>query len=328
MYRPLTSLREFVELSGGLDSGRKLSKLCETEIAGFNEKTAHIFLAKAKELAESREFASDDIIKNIRASSGNISKVKDYDKVSQSAKLLASMADRSFVSTEITEVNELMEFMESRTPYFTEGFKNGSFTVSNLYVTLVITVYHSVAELIFNQVQMLKMPTGEYQMNLRKLSKEDTDNKVILQHMKVTIANIRNGRMDRFLKDQHKNTSEYTALKEAFPIVFGAFFVIYVIIHIRDVIYNFLMFRKRIADWFYSYALFIEMHAELIRKDRKDVAKKQEAVAKKFRAMGDIFAVENDLANRNTVAQTRKQDIEVSGEVQNAHSDTAGGILI
>jgi hypothetical protein len=194
-------------------------------------------------------------------------------------------------------------------------------------MSLVLTVFHATATFILRGIDYVKSPRGDYEIKMKNFDMEDD---VALSSLSSTVVNIRNGKMDNFLKTSAKKESACLTEDIIAAFIIGSFgvFLIWMVINIRNIIYLFLRSRKHIASWLVSYADYIEMHANGIARDKKDIAAKQLKVAERFRKTAEIFAVESQLANRTTLADTKKQDIEVSGEAKVAQSSTSGSIII
>jgi hypothetical protein len=318
----MKSIREYAKIAGN-ENERWFVRLNESAQNKYTDSTANLLLDRLKSITESKDFASDDVIKKIRASKGHVIHIKEFMDASLCVDKLNSLVGKQ-ISSKLSELQILIEFLQSRAQYFAYGFESGSYLITNLYMSLVLNVFHATATFILRGVDYVKTPRGEYEMKMKTFNMEDD---VALSGLSSTVENIRNGKMDNFLKTTIKKES--TMLKED-PIAIGvlAFFIIWLVLHVRDIIFLFLHFRKNVANWFISYAEYIEMHAQSISRDKKDVAKKQEAIAKRFRDVAEVFAVESDLANRSTLSVTRKQDIEVSSSARTAQSSDSGSIII
>jgi hypothetical protein len=318
----LKSIREYAALAG-TDNERYFIKLSESEQASYTEQTASILLERLKSITETKDFASDGIIEKIRNSRGNAVLIKEYVDAVTCINKLSSVTGK-VLSVKTAELQDLIEFMQTRMQYFVHGFENNAYLVTSMYMSMVLTVLQSTSTLILRGIDYVKTPRGDFEIKSKTFDAEDD---VILSSLSATVANIRSGKVDTFLKSAIKK-EDVSLSENVFIITSLAVFVIWLIINIRNIVYLFLRGRKDFASWLGAYADYIEMHAASIAKDRKDVARRQEKVAGHFRKLAEIFAVESQIANRTTLSDTKKQDIEVSGEGRNAQSSTPAAIII
>jgi hypothetical protein len=249
-----------------------------------------------------QQFKDDPVLGQMLKTKGDITVIKNYDDMEQSLNGLLSLYNSSRGSNlprEILDVETIHMYLLKNRSMFKKAFSKNLREVEFFYASLCLTLFHSVALLIVRTVKFVK--DGQIHRTVLTGSMDDP---VMLSNLHTVTRNIRSGKVDEFLKTALKGNG----LHEFVTLGIASGLALWIIWSIRDIVYYFFTARKKVAVWFDSYAIFLEMHAAKTAKHNKGAAKKQAALAKKFHKVSDTFDVEVESHSKRVVKQLKKLD--------------------
>ena len=137
--------RQLIESMMYLSESEKidLKNLTEAEVGQVSQNIIR-YIFKAVE----KFFDRDPALKEFVLSKGDITKVANYNHMSESLKYLAKQSFKGNVNETILNLQSVHTFLTKNKSTFVEGFKQGNRNVQFYYCTLAITLFTSLAMLL------------------------------------------------------------------------------------------------------------------------------------------------------------------------------------
>jgi len=258
-----------------------------------------------------KNWEQDPVLSKIMGSRGSLRVIKEHDLFESSLREYSEMTKQSAVPSVreyAKQLNTLNDFIKANESIFNSAFRTDHRIIMFYYSSLVTLLYHGFAYILSITLDVSKdgqLITGVFQ------DEKNVANNVLIANLETISKQIDNKQAQEFLSkaledDGKMNINEDMGLT-AFVLA-SAGIVAATIWFMRDLIEYMFIFRNTIADWFDSYALFLEMRNASLASSNKGAASKQKAIAKKFRAVASKFVVENETANKEAIKRIGEQN--------------------
>lgn len=252
---------------------------------------------------------------DIPDSQGDITKVKDYQKLLDSLDVVEGIAkDSGKTIEEVQTVRNAIKNIESRKEAFGNAFVMKDNLMVLIYVTTVMGIYYATSHLITVTIEYVRDPDVDSIETIMTNLDYNKDRMLALNNLQKFNQLVDAGDLDKLIKhNQEKNGQNFsgtTALLIGVSIIPLASLFIYTI---RELVYLFYFSRIKFADFCELQMEFLNAQAEFNNsrkasngKDYKKIAKKQKTIVKKLEKIRNFVEVQNNKAVKQTVNQVRK----------------------
>ena len=310
----INTLKKFISsniISEGYQLKKEIESLSEARtIQLSNELIKKIFKDAAGKVSEV-DFG------DIPNSKGDITKVKDYDKLKDSLELLKQISIESKEPIpEIDIVKESLTNLEKYTEEFQKGFSKSNDVMILLYSTTVLGIYYSVSYLISVAVEYIKDPSYDtFKTTITSIDKKDKD--VVISNLNRFNNLISKGDLDKLIKANEDITKKQA---QGFTGIEGYAFVeliLYlglatsIIPIIKELIYQFYYSRVKFADFCTLHSDFLEGNIEYLKNNPSvSSSEKKKIISKQKKVIDNINKLRNFIELR-----TKKANIETNREI-------------
>ena len=286
--------RQLIESMMYLSESEKvdLKKLTEAEVGQVSQNIIR-YIFKAVE----KFFDRDPALKEFVLSKGDVTKVANYNHMSESLKYLAKQSFKGNVNETILNLQTVHTFLIKNKSTFVEGFKQGNRNVQFYYCTLTITLFTSLAMLLTG---LTEIGAGRNAPSV-DMSNFEVDN-IIFSNLKAAANDIKAGKSVLFIDESVKQGNKLTE-SFAIPIIFALCMSIFWFM--RDIVVFFFKVRHNLSKWFESYSVFLEMRALALEPQNSKAAARYKVISDKFTAIANFIRVDADVANKEAVKDIR-----------------------
>lgn len=307
------TVSSLLELSGFRTN--KLSQLSESSQRSISSGIAQ----KIFDMVEDK-FESDPLLKEIMKTEGDVTKMSKFSDLEDSINYLSVLAARSESRPKAINAleNVLTHLLENKRS-FAEAFKRNYAPLKFYYTSMVINLFNSTALVITSAVGYYPSTDSMDNTGSVSLWGDGMVDDITLSALYTLDTNIKNRKSQEFIKH---SLGDIKNLKESIAVTVGVGLAvsIWVLWYIRDIIFYFLRTRRIVAEWFESYATFLEIRATTANPNSTS-ASKQKKLADKFRGISKKINIEAETTSKRTAKDLRKLDNKELGNSVDAYND-------
>lgn len=234
---------------------------------------------------------------DIPDSKGDIEKVKYYENTIQSLDVLEELFRKNnIMEPGIEVVRKSIGFMKLYKPHFCNGFKYKHDFIMIMYNSLVMAIIDATCVMISSYMEFIISSEPDYTLN-HVITKQRSS--VSFENLKSFNTVCENGNMGQIMSYMIKE--QKNALMGADVVVTGVivFGLLSIVPLIRELIYFYYKSRVKVSEYLELQSQFLEMNKLAVEssnrspKERKEIAKKQDAIITKMRKMADKIQINN-----------------------------------
>lgn len=234
---------------------------------------------------------------DIPDSKGDIERVKYYENTIQSLDVLEELFRKNnIMEPGIEVVRKSIGFMKLYKPHFCNGFKYKHDFIMIMYNSLVMAIIDATCVMISSYMEFIISSEPDYTLN-HVITKQRSS--VSFENLKSFNTVCENGNMGQIMSYMIKE--QKNALMGADVVVTGVivFGLLSIVPLIRELIYFYYKSRVKVSEYLELQSQFLEMNKLAVEssnrspKERKEIAKKQDAIITKMRKMADKIQINN-----------------------------------
>ena len=264
---------------------------------------------------------------SIPQTKGDITKLTMYDDLKDVCSIIKGIIDEyGDKGGAIDTVNLAMVNVETRKDLFMRAYRADCELPVMLYENTVLAIVSAVSYLIAGCIELIKAPSDEtYKIQLDKLAYSKSRDHLLYTTLGKFNKACEKGDVDKACNDviSHR-VRKFTGITIGSGIVGGAILGIAIIMNIiplmREMVYMAYYTRVKISDFFNIQADLLQMNAFNVEANgainaekRKDIAKKQKAIADRFRSIANKVQIDvkqaESKASREIESNPRKYKV-------------------
>ena len=276
----------------------------------------------------------------IPESKGDITAVDQYPTIIKTVKLIEDLL-RHYKQpyTTIDEVSKAIDYLEINKDLFRRGFAMKSNIIEMTYNTAVLNIIGTLSYMVTTMVHFISQP-GKigYEIMLDKRGIARTKESLVYSNLTSMNNAFKTGEIKAAFTPIIRNKARGFAGIGLGTIVMagaGAAVLLNILPILRELTYFYYAADTRISQYFDLQADLLEMNAQAIRagevnslEDKKIVAQRQEAIARRFRKVADFFEVNGRTAEKDSTKEMKKDNVKYKvNDVVDSQPDSAGESL-
>ena len=276
----------------------------------------------------------------IPESKGDITAVDQYPTIIKTVKLIENLL-KQFKQpyTTIDEVSKAIDYLELNKDLFRRGFAMKSNIIEMTYNTAVLNIVGTLSYMVTTMVHFISQPGKVgYEIMLDKRGIARTKESLVYLNLTSMNNAFKAGEIKAAFTPIIRNKAKGFAGIGLGAIAMagaGAAVLLNILPILRELTYFYYASNTRISQYFDLQADLLEMNAQAIRagevnslEDKKIVAQKQEAIARRFRKVADFFEVNSSTAEKDSTEEMKKAHTEYKvNDVVDSQPDSAGESL-
>ena len=318
-YNSIHRSKAFQEAMKCFDNSDKMTRAILLSVNEADQNT--VMTSLANKLYQHIVDKVDDIdFGTIPLSKGDVTKIDNYDKLTDCINIIAEILqqyhqDTSSIETVATALQNIID----RTDMFTKAYKFNTEMPIIIYNTIVLSIVSSVSYMISACIDFIKSSGNEgFEVSLDRVALQKTKDNVLFKDLgkfnKLCASGEFDKAMDYVINTNSKNFSGLAAYGAAsVSIVLGIILLIIPII--RELIFFFYYSRCKVSDYFEAQASLLTMNAYNIEnnltrndKDKKEIATKQRKIADKFKKIADTIKIKTKTGEAKSQKDIKKLD--------------------
>ena len=263
----------------------------------------------------------DDIdFGTIPLSKGDVTKIDNYDQLTDCINIIAEILQQYNQNTESIEtIATALQNIIDRTDMFTKAYKLNIEMPIIIYNTMVLSVVSSVSYMISACIEFIKAGDNQgFQIALDKAALSKTMNNVLFKDLERFNKICGSGEFDKAMNYViNQNTKNLTGWDMynigSVAMILGILLLIIPLI--RELIFFFYYSRCKVADYFEAQASLLTMNAYNIEnnltrgdKEKKEIANKQKKIADKFKKIAEAIKIKNKTGEAKSQNDIKKLD--------------------
>ena len=283
----------------------------------------------------------DDIdFGTIPLSKGDITKIDNYDKLTDCINIIAEILQQYHQSIESIEtVATALQNIIDRTDMFTKAYKLNIEMPIIIYNTMALSIVSSVSYMISACIEFIKSGDEGFQIALDKAALSKTMNNVLFKDLAKFNKICGSGEFDKAMNYViNQNTKNLTGwdMYNVGSVAMVLGLLLLIIPLIRELIFFFYYSRCKVADYFEAQASLLTMNAYNIEnnltrgdKDKKQIASKQKKIAEKFKKIAEAIKIKNKTGEVKSQNDIKKLDSKKykQDEVLDSIPDSSNSVL-
>ena len=276
----------------------------------------------------------------IPESKGDITAVDQYPTIIKTVKLIEDLLKHyKQPYTTIDEVSKAIDYLELNKDLFRRGFAIKSNIIEITYNTAILNIIGTLSYMVTTMVHFISQP-GKigYEIMLDKRGIARTKESLVYSNLTSMNNAFKTGEIKAAFTPIIRNKARGFAGIGLGTIAMagaGAAVLLNILPILRELTYFYYAADTRISQYFDLQADLLEMNAQAIRagevnslEDKKIVAQRQEAIARRFRKVADFFEVNGRTAEKDSTKEMKKDNVKYKvNDVVDSQPDSAGGSL-
>lgn len=285
----------------------------------------------------------DDIdFGTIPSSKGDITKIDNYDKLTDCINIISEILNQYHQPTESIETIQMaLHNMIDRKDLFEKAYKFNVEMPIIIYNTIALAIVSSVSFMISSCVEFIKLPEDKgFDIAVDKTGVVKTKDNLLFNDLskfnKLCDKGDFDKAMDYVMKQYANNFAGASFAFTASSIVVALGLILLIIPVIRELIFFFYYSRTRVSDYFDSQATLLTMNAYNIEnnltreeKSRKEIANKQRKIADFFKKLANKIKINTktgEVKSNKDISALNKQKYKTSDVMDNI-PDSANSVL-
>jgi hypothetical protein len=285
----------------------------------------------------------DDIdFGTIPNSAGDITKIDNYDELTDCINIISDILQQYHQSTEPIEVISIaIQNMIDRRDMFEKAYKLNVEMPIIVYNTIVLSIVSSVSFMISSCIEFIRIPEDRgFEIAIDKVAAAKVKDNILFQDLKKFNKICADGSfdkaMDYVIKQNANNFSGAGFVFSVSSVVVILGILLMIIPMIRELIFFFYYARAKTSDYFdaqssllYINSYNIENNLTKDEKQRKEIASKQRKIADNFKKISNILKVNLNTGTKKGSAEVAKLDKQKlkQDEVLDRIPDSSNSVL-
>ena len=283
----------------------------------------------------------DDIdFGTIPLSKGDITKIENYDQLTDCINIIAEILQQYHQSTESIEViASALQNIIDRTDMFTKAYKLNIEMPMIIYNTMALSIVSSVSYMISACIEFVKSSDQGFEIALDKSALSKTMNNVLFKDLAKFNKLCNSGEFDKAMDFViNQNTKNLTGwdMYNVGSVAMVLGIILLIIPLIRELIFFFYYSRCKVSNYFDAQASLLTMNAYNIEnnltrgdKEKKEIAGKQKKIAEKFKKIADAIKIKNKTGEVQSQKDIKKLDSKKyrQDEVLDSIPDSSNSVL-
>lgn len=300
----------------------KEDKMTRNILLSVNEADQNVVMTSlANKLYEHIVDKVDDIdFGTIPLSKGDITKIENYDKLTECINIIADILQQYNQSTDSIEViATALQNIIDRTDMFTKAYKLNIEMPIIIYNTIALSIVSSVSYMISVCIDFIKSGNDQgVQISLDRVALSKTKDNVLFKDLEKFNKICSSGEFDKVMDYViANNTKNFSGLAmygtASVAVILGAMLLIIPLI--RELIFFFYYSRCKVSDYFDAQAALLTVNAYNIEnnltqeyKNKKDIVAKQRKIADKFKKIADAIKIKSRTGEAKSQKEVKKLD--------------------
>ena len=260
----------------------------------------------------------DDIdFGDIPDSKGDVTLLAQYGKIRDCIDTLTKILQQYKQPLDtIDTIRAALDNIENDRDIYKRGFQTGVEIIKTTYNSIVLAIIDSISYMIAVTVEYIKNPNNDgYKVVFDRAGIARTKDSLVYSNLASFNEACRKGQISNafrpLIKAKVKNLAATSLLLLSTGIAIAGILVNILPI-LREITYFFFSGRVRIAQYFSIQADLLEMNAEMLKSgeldsidDTKRVAKRQQAIADRFRSISNFFALSTKEADKKSTSMIK-----------------------
>ena len=276
----------------------------------------------------------------IPESKGDITAIDQYPTIIKTVDLIRDLLKRyKQPYTTIDEVSNAIDYLEINKDLFRRGFAMKSNIIDMTYNTAVLNSVGTLSYMVTTMVHFIAQPGKVgYEIMLDKRGIARTKESLVYSNLTSMNNAFKTGEIKAAFTPIIRNKARGFAGIGLGTIAMagaGAAVLLNILPILRELTYFYYAADTRISQYFDLQADLLEMNAQAIRagevnslEDKKIVAQRQEAIARRFRKVADFFEVNGRTAEKDSTKEMKKDNVKYKvNDVVDSQPDSAGESL-
>lgn len=250
----------------------------------------------------------DDIdFGDIPETKGDITKLSNYEQLVDSLDVMKSLLSQyGQKANPVDTVLEALDNIRSRREMFEKAFKLSIELPMVMYSTMTLAVIQANSYLISTCVEFIKIPNGDsYEAVVDKIAVNKTKDNLVLNNLAKFNQCCKKGDFDKsmgyVISQASKNLlGVSTSVAGVAAVVALTLLATNILPIMRELVYFFFHTRTQVSDYFYIQSELLKINAQAVEtnpgmkaKERKEISKKQYAIANFFDKVANKIAIDN-----------------------------------
>lgn len=240
----------------------------------------------------------------IPKSKGDITKIENFESLLETINLIRDIVKQYGQSTEpIDIVDTAIENIKSRENLFSKAYALDVELPIVLYNTITLSIVSSVSFLIATSIEYIKSPGDDtFQVSLDKTAYNKTAHNLLFTDLKRFNDSCKKGDINMIINNVMnqavKKESIGAVITVSASIIFLATLAKNILPILQELVYFFFHSRQSISDYFAVQADLLQINAsnlvyktDIDESRKKDIIKKQNKIASKFRSISNFFDI-------------------------------------
>lgn len=219
----------------------------------------------------------------------------------------------------IDQIRAALDNIENDRDLYKKGFMANVDIIQTTYNTMVLAVISSISYMISVTVEFIKNPGKDtYNIVLDRAGLARTKDSLVYNSLvkfnnACSKGQIRNA-YTPLIKARVRNFAATSLLTVSFGIAVAGI-IMNILPILRELAYFFYAGRVRVSQYFDAQADLLQMNAEMLKNgevmsndNAKDVAKKQQSIADRFRKIANFFAIKTKDADKKATSDMKKDN--------------------
>lgn len=255
----------------------------------------------------------DDIdFGGIPATKGDITKLENYDKISECIEVIRELLVQYKQPTDsIDIIDEALGNIKSRKDVFEKGFRYNIEFIMVIYSTITLSIISSVSYLISTCVEFIKTPSQDnFQLSLDHVALVKTKQNLLFNNLKRFNSSCTKGDIDRSFDFIIKNGVKELVGTTMGTVAIGVAIVgliLNILPMLRELVFFFYYSRMRISDYFDVQADLLQINAynlqnaeaPMKKTDKERIVKKQLKIVQLFRTVANKLSIDTKQSEKS-----------------------------
>ena len=276
----------------------------------------------------------------IPESKGDITAIDQYPTIIKTVNLIRDLLKQyKQPYTTIDEVSKAIDYLELNKDLFRRGFAMKSNIIEMTYNTAVLNIVGTLSYMVTTMVHFISQPGKVgYEIMLDKRGIARTKESLVYSNLTSMNNAFKAGEIKAAFTPIIRNKAKGFAGIGLGAIAMagaGAAVLLNILPILRELTYFYYASNTRISQYFDLQADLLEMNAQAVRagevnslEDKRIVAQKQEAIARRFRQAADFFEVNGRTAEKDSTKAMKQDNVKYKvNDVVDSQPDSAGGSL-
>lgn len=262
---------------------------------------------------------------DIPETKGDVTKLSNYEDLVDSLDVMKNLLGQyNQRSNPIDIVLESLDNIRSRRELFEKAFRLNIDLPIVMYSTMVLAIIQANSYLISTCVEFIKMPNGEeYQATVDRIAAVKTKDNLVLKNLEKFNTCCKKGDFDKsmeyIISQSTKNLMGSSTAAGIAGVVALTMLATNIIPIMRELVFFFFYARTQISDYFSIQSELLKINAQSVEtdpyrkpKERKEIARKQYAIAGVFDKIANKIAI--DTKQSENRAKKDEKDITTNSK--------------